>query len=267
MKQTGFEQVTAIIKTFERPHCLDRLIASIREYYPEMPIIVADDSRRPAVRNDVEYHVLPKDSGLSRGRNYLVKQVKTPYTLLLDDDFCFIRETDIGKLLRAMKAGGFDIVGGRYLEPKGVRNSQGTFKLSRGVLHYLVKSRGKKAGLPRYDIVNNFFLARTEALRRCRWDDRLKTGGQHLDFFLQHKGKLKVAMHPGVFVYHTNDRSSETYVKFRSRDRTTFKPMFMKKHGIKKIRRERGLFRPVRTVKKRLSRETRMLLRSGRKGA
>ena len=253
-------KVTAIIKTFERPHCLDALIKSIKKYYPAMHIIVADDSRHPTVRDDVEYHVLPVDSGISKGRNFLVRRVKTPYLLLLDDDFRFIRETKIEKLLDVLEHSDLDIVGGRYLEDKGARNSQATFKLEKGVLHYKTASRGKKYGLKLYDIVNNFFLARTKKLRKYKWDDRMKTGGQHLDFFLNHKGKLKVAMHPEVFVYHSRDRSSETYRTFRSRDRTTFKPMFMKKHGIKKIDRERSLFRPISTVKKYLSKETLTLL-------
>ena len=48
--------ITILIKTFERPEYLDRLIKSIKLYYPNIKIIVADDSRNPIVRNDVEYH-------------------------------------------------------------------------------------------------------------------------------------------------------------------------------------------------------------------
>ncbi len=66
------------------------LIKSIKKFYPSLHNIVADDSKSPVHRPDVEYHVLPFDSGLSKGRNFLVKKVKTSYFLLLDDDFCFI---------------------------------------------------------------------------------------------------------------------------------------------------------------------------------
>lgn len=250
------KKVTAIIKAFERPHCLDMLIKSIRKYYPDMHIIVADDSKNPVVRFDVEFHRLPADSGISKGRNFLVRQVKTPYLLLLDDDFCFVKETKIEKLLDVLERSDLDIIGGRYLEKKGVRNSQATFLLKNKVLYYNVASKGKKHGVKLYDIVNNFFLAKTETLRKYKWDDRLKSGGEHLDFFLNHKGKIKVAMHPEVFVFHTNDRSIETYNRYRSRGKTIFNPLFMKKYGIKKINRERNLFRPISSVKKYLSKET-----------
>lgn len=250
------KKVTAIIKTFERSHCVDRLIRSIRRYYPDLPIIVADDSKNPTVRNDVEFHALPVDSGVSAGRNFLAKQVKTPYTLVLDDDFYLIKESKIEKMLQVLESSDIDIVGGRFLEKKGVRGSQGTFGLKDGNLHYQVKSRGQKSGAELYDIINIFFLAKTSTLLRYKWDERLKTGGQHLDFFWTHKGKIKVAMHPEIFVYHYHDRTSRTYNQYRKRDSQVFKPMFMKKHGIKKIVYEQNIFRPLSTVKKFLSPET-----------
>jgi len=40
------EQLTALIKTFERPKTLKRLIESIRRLYTQMRIIVADDRIR-----------------------------------------------------------------------------------------------------------------------------------------------------------------------------------------------------------------------------
>jgi glycosyltransferase involved in cell wall biosynthesis len=250
------KKVTAIIKTFERPHCVDRLVESIRKYYPSLPIIVADDSSKPKKRDDVEYYALPVDSGLAKGRNFLVKKVKTPYVLLLDDDFCFIKETHLEKLLHILETTDIDIVGGRYLEPKGVRNSQGTFNLQDGILHYLTKSHGSVAGVKLYDIINNFFLARTKTLRKYKWDNKLKTGGEHFDFFFTHKGKIKVAMHPEIFIYHFYDRTIPTYNRFRKRDKKTFEPMFKEKYGIKEIKYERNIFRPHHTVKKHLSSET-----------
>jgi glycosyltransferase involved in cell wall biosynthesis len=256
MRNDVSKKVTAIIKTFERPHCLDMLIKSIRKFYPTLSIIVADDSRQPQVRKDVEYHVLPTDSGVSEGRNFLVKQVKTPYVLLLDDDFCFINETRIEVLLDVLEKSDMDIVGGRYLEQRGVRNSQGTFKLKNGVLYYNKASYGRKYGVKFYDIVNNFFLARTTSLLQYTWYKPLKTGGQHLDFFLTHKGKLKVAMHPKIFIYHFRDRSNKEYKRYRSRGNKTFNPMFMNKHGISIIKREQSLFQPLNSVKRYVSSET-----------
>lgn len=232
------EKVTAIIKTFERPHCLDMLIKSIQKFYPGLHIIVADDSKSPTPRSDVEYHVLPFDSGLSKGRNYLLKQVKTPYFLLLDDDFCFIKETRIEKLLHVLENTDIDIVGGRCVETSGVRNSQAVFSINEGTLTLNADPYGIENGVELYDIVANFFLAKTDKFQKYRWDERLKVG-EHYDFFLSNKGKLKVAMHPYVFIYHTNDRSNEEYNQYRNRDTEALhNKIYKKKHGITHVVRK-----------------------------
>ncbi|XP_046532986.1 beta-1,4 N-acetylgalactosaminyltransferase 2 isoform X5 [Equus quagga] len=53
--------VTIATKTFLRPHKLMTLLQSIREYYPDLTVIVADDSKEPLKINDnhVEYYTMP----------------------------------------------------------------------------------------------------------------------------------------------------------------------------------------------------------------
>ena len=94
----SLKNVTAIIKTFERPESLDNLIRSIRPFYPDLQIIVADDSLNPQPRSDVRYLPLDHDVGLSAGRNALLASVETPYFLLLDDDLEFTKDTRIERL-------------------------------------------------------------------------------------------------------------------------------------------------------------------------
>lgn len=248
------EKVTAIIKTFERPHCLDMLIKSIKKFYPGLPIIVADDSKAPIPRTDVEYHVLPFDSGLSIGRNFLVKQVKTPYILILDDDQCFINETKIECFLDVLENSDIDIVGGRFIQTNGVRNSQAVFEIIEKELILKPNPYGTENGVELYDNVANFFLAKTDKLQNHPWDDRLKLG-EHWDFFLSHKGKIKVAMHPEIFVFHTEDRSNDEYNQYRNREFEFFRQMFMEKHGLLQIRSELKRS-PIDAVKKYLSSET-----------
>ena len=66
-----------MIKTFERPAKLKRLVDSIRRLYPGLTIIVVDDSRHPRNLPEVENINLPFDSGVSAGRNAGVKAVGT----------------------------------------------------------------------------------------------------------------------------------------------------------------------------------------------
>lgn len=226
-------KITAIIKTFERPECLEILINSIKKYYPNLPIIVADDSRIPTKRNDVDYHIIPFDSGISKGRNYLVQHVKTPYVLLLDDDYCFIEETNLEKLLYVLENSDIDIVGGRWVWKNKVHSYHGILECENGVLTHKKGSYGEDCGCKLVDIIHNFFLAKTDTLRLYPWDDRFKIN-EHEDYFLTHKNKIKVALHPEVFIYHKQYRS-KAYNKYRDRAKNYYN-LYKNKHGISKFK-------------------------------
>ena len=62
-------QLTALVKTFERPRILRRLVASIKRLYPALRIVVVDDSRVPTRLAGVTTVTLPYDSGIAAGRN------------------------------------------------------------------------------------------------------------------------------------------------------------------------------------------------------
>lgn len=53
--------MTIATKTFLRPHKLNTLLQSIRKYYPDLTVIVADDSKEPLKIQDdyVEYYSMP----------------------------------------------------------------------------------------------------------------------------------------------------------------------------------------------------------------
>src|SRR5262245_41854678 len=73
------------ISTFARPDCCLRLVESIREYYPDVSVIVADDSTlehraqlTPLFKDlHLQLHWLPYDSGLSAKRNAVVRACST----------------------------------------------------------------------------------------------------------------------------------------------------------------------------------------------
>lgn len=49
------KKLTAIIKTFERPYAVKRLVKTIKRRYPSLHIIVVDDSKQSIEIAGVEY--------------------------------------------------------------------------------------------------------------------------------------------------------------------------------------------------------------------
>jgi GT2 family glycosyltransferase len=236
----SISDLTAIIKTFERPKCLDRLICSIRKYYPRLRIVVADDGFQPSPRDDVDYLRLPPDVGVSAGRNAALGLVRTPYFLLLDDDLCFTEQTKIERLLAVARRSPGVIAGGTYLRCKlkfGLwvkRRPQpyhGTFERSGDRLtmhrgwhrqhddHYLC------------DIVHNFFVARTDEVRAMGAWNPLITLHEHEEFFLRaQQAGLQAAYCPEVVAEHWNANASRKYYRHRNRKA---QPLAFALHGIR----------------------------------
>ena len=206
--------VTVLVKTFERPDCLERLVSSVRRFYPRIPVLVVDDSAEPldpVPAGITRYVHFPYDSlGLSEGRNLGLKQVETPYVLLTDDDLVFGRRTDLQKMLRTLQTTTFDLVSCRWMDHdpwrsvrRGIRRMEGTADIVDGVF---VRRLGYPSawvdGLPAYDVVQNFFVASVERLGEDPWDRRLRLMEQN-EFFLslKERGLLCTSL-PDVLVYH-----------------------------------------------------------------
>jgi glycosyltransferase involved in cell wall biosynthesis len=210
-------RVTILVKTFERPDILKRLVDSIRKFYPEIPVIVVDDSRNPLELVGVETIILPYDSGVSAGRNAGLAQVKTPYVLLLDDDYIFYRHTGIASVLASMERNlDIDILGGErvdlpffstvdYSEAKLFPSSE--------------KSNHPEGtwigGFKVFDKVANFYIARADRLRLIGWDSALKRI-DHADFFTRAKGVLTIAFDPSFKVLHAQNRFDRNYMGHRN---------------------------------------------------
>jgi len=122
------QDVTILIKAFERPAALTRLLDSIEARYPGCPVLIADDSRDP-IRDRVldrygaqvdAYLTLPFDSGLSAGRNALLDRVETKYFVLNDDDFVYGSQADLHWMRRQMASSEVELLGGVYLEPETI---------------------------------------------------------------------------------------------------------------------------------------------------
>jgi len=207
------EDVTIIIKTFLRPNALANLLQSIKKYYPNIKIYVADDSDKPRIRKDVdEYFVLPFDSGISYGRNYLIDRVKTKYVMLLDDDTIFTENTKIEWALEVFnQSNKIDLVSGYYLPEifygsltKDNNNLVRNMRLARTIID----------GFPIFDFVPNFFVAKTEKLKNIKWNEKLKIL-EHTEFFWRAKGKINCTYLPYFISINSHIKTKGLYLKYR----------------------------------------------------
>ncbi len=208
--------VTAVIKTFQRPRRCQALIDSIRALHPYLRIVVVDDSRVSTPFHHAETLVLPFDSGVSAGRNAALAAVETPYVINLDDDLVFFRKTGLAAALALLRGqSDLAIMGGVMLDLPhyGWNHSLG------GALHPSAASslipEGTRIGpLTVGDKVSNFFIARTEAVRSIGWDPQVRRL-DHADFFTRAKGRLVCAYNPALQVLHVKDPFDADYLRFR----------------------------------------------------
>ena len=209
-------QLTALVKTFERPRVLRRLVASMKRLYPALRIVVVDDSRQPTRLPDVETVPMPYDSGISAGRNEGLRHVTTPYVLVLDDDFVFYRHTRLTHALELIERHPqIDIMGGQCVDlpfyrarplPRGE-----IFPTSATPVAPLGSFIG---GLKVVDKVSTFYIARTEQLALVRWDPELKRI-DHADFFTRALGVLITVFNPCLRILHARTPFDRAYMSKR----------------------------------------------------
>lgn len=210
-------KVTSVIKTFERPKELKRLIRSIKRYYPNMKIIVVDDSANPVQIEEVEMIHLPFDSGISAGRQKGLDCVQTEYMLLLEDDYIFYHKTKIHLALEAMEAQpDIDLMGGAVLELPLFHEIDYRQANLFPTESLATKPAGTIIGkYPVLDKVANFYIARTDKLRLVGWNPSIKRL-DHADFFTRAKGILTTVYNSSFKCLHAKTPFKENYMRFRN---------------------------------------------------
>ena len=220
-------EVTFGITSFERPQCLQRLVASIFQYYPAASIVVADNGRRKAsLPKHVEVLDLPFDCGVSAARSALVARLRTPYILLLEEDVVFTRETRIDRFIEILdcdrelgSVGGSLRIGGK------IHDYAVDFRLFRGRVCGQPAAgpvRFTPTGIP-YRICDkhyNFGIWRREMLESPghAWDGLPKIG-EHAPYFWRVKqaGEWRVAHTPTIIAEHDLSGRTTEYGGFRRR--------------------------------------------------
>jgi GT2 family glycosyltransferase len=277
--------VTVLVKTFERPDALRRLIASIRRFYPSIPVVVVDDGREaldPVPEGVTRYWHEPFNSlGLAGGRNLGLRRVETDYVLVCDDDMVFGARTDLGRMLQVLETTSFGLVSCRWMDHdpwKGTRKGfncfEGTLEQVEGALvHNLGATRGISDGLPVFDIVHNFFLVSRAVLGVDPWDSSLNFR-EHTDFFLTLKDRGVLCTRiPDVVVYH-HPQLPDEYREIREYEAAYFE-RFRQKRGFERRefrgrqfrKRDRIVYElpsAARYTTRRVGRAARRLVREGR---
>ncbi|XP_058037609.1 beta-1,4 N-acetylgalactosaminyltransferase 2 isoform X1 [Ahaetulla prasina] len=204
--------VTITVKTFLRYHKLRILLKSIKQYYPDITIIVADDSEHPEKIEEanVQHYIMPFGKGWFAGRNLAISQVTTKYYLWVDDDFIFTEKTKIEKFVDVLENSNLDVVGGsvdgneykfKIFYQEGEDSS--CLHLRNGFYHHL-------EGFPNCVVTSgvvNFFLAHTEESRHVGFDPKLQRVA-HLEYFMDGLGNLRVGSCSDVVIGHQSHQIS-----------------------------------------------------------
>jgi len=201
-------KVTLIVKTFERPQCLSRLIYSIKLKYPDLRIIVADDSKESKKIVGIEHLRMPYDSGVSAGRNLALSKVDTPFVVTLDDDFIFNHKTNLEIWLEAMENTDLDMIGGSVDQHPHYCAS---LHIEDKALVFKKESVGNLDGYPLWNIILQFWMGRTDKIKEIGgWDEDFKTV-DHIMFFARSIGKIKVGYSTEVAVGHAQINDPKYY--------------------------------------------------------
>jgi cytidyltransferase-like protein len=185
---------------------------------------------------------LPFNSGISLGRNAIIKQAKEDYVLISDDDVVIrdpesikhmkeVLDSDehIGLVAATLKyeKGAF-FAGENYA--KGLR-----FEMRGKLLARIPAPREvhATAGDIKYvlaDQVPNIFLAKCKIFKDVMWDNRIKIEYEHIDFFLElKKTSWRAAICLDAEAFHLITSPDTEYNQYR---RTTPMAYFLQKHGL-----------------------------------
>jgi GT2 family glycosyltransferase len=240
--------------TIERPQVAQRLVRSVRKYFGDLPIYVADQSRQVTAiasfyeQYDVRLLRMPYDVGVTASRNRLAHEIQEDYFILSDDDFVFGPRTRFDDALHILATQPeIGVVGGRLYDfgwnEEWVRNWELFLEYDRqqkilfSIPIYELAPRAREVGGIRFflcDAVLNFAVFRRSMFAEgVQWDERFKSNGEHEDFFLNLKinSPFKVAYLPTMVAYHHHPEEYRAYIS-RLRERNEGWKRFFEKWGL-----------------------------------
>ncbi len=107
------EHITIGIKTILRPTYLKNCLDSIRLFYPNIKVIVLDDSndtiKAMNKKNAELYSGIDMDQNITIGT---ISTISTKYMVAIDDNIIFNYQTDLKKMYEFLEETNYDIIGG-----------------------------------------------------------------------------------------------------------------------------------------------------------
>ena len=207
-------EVTCCIKTILRPQCVHEVAESVYHQVGCKIVVLDDGDIRYKTPYADKYIFTEFDIGVSEGRNRLINQVETPYTMMLDDDDKLIEGFNLEFYLEQIEKYDLDILSffqrGKQVRP-GIIVSTDPIKTKAGCY-------SETEHLWFSDLVQNCCIARTESLKKVPYDPRLKIG-EHLPWLLECKrAGLKIAMTKKYITrFVSSDRRPPDYQRLRKR--------------------------------------------------
>ncbi len=240
--------------TIERPQVAQRLVRSVRKYFGDMAIYVADQSRQVTAiagfyeQHDVRLLRMPYDVGVTTSRNRLAHEIQEDYFVLCDDDLILGPQTRFGDALHILATHPeLGVIGGKLYdfgwEEEWVRNWELFLEYDRqqkilfSIPIYELAPRAREVSGIRFflcDAVLNFAVFRRSMFREgVQWDERFKSNGEHEDFFLNLKinSRYRVAYLPTMVAYHHHPEEYRAYIS-RLRERNEGWKRFFEKWGL-----------------------------------
>ena len=239
---------TFLIKTFDRPALCQRLLDSINEIHPGAKVIVSDDSRKhtdfdfgslDAIHQRHEY-----DIGLSEGRNRAVLACDTRYMVLLDDDM-IMRPSSIERMQSRLRDLRCDIMCG-HVQGYNRAHVFGRFREYqhedlRGVSMVFGAQHKWTKRAVQADYGLNFFVAKTDSVKKVMWDPRIKIAHEHCDFFYRAAvAGLKVYSAPDCTIDHPKERRTRAYKQKRVVRKHRFQYAMLENMGADSFSHKRG---------------------------
>lgn len=218
---------TICITHWIRPKALAKLLASIRKYLPGVPIEMENTN-----------------GNVSAARNRLYGRVKTPFIIMMEDDFV-VKPGTVKGLQEALEILNHDPtiagVGGSTTEPKRGHVTWGHNFRRTGTActifasHRPVRTTSTGITYRPCDLVLNWGLFRRSLFERVPWDDDFPITEHKEYFWRASQAGNEFAFYNPMNIAHEHDYSNRHY---NSNRRRHFYDLVFQRHGFRFIQKE-----------------------------